>query len=60
MNMSMDKQIALNSTEGTRGPHVKSAKMRRPGLRNQNMNMSMDNPIALKRTEGTTGLRLGR
>ena len=27
MNMSMDKPIALSSTEGTRGPQVKNAKM---------------------------------
>ena len=26
MNMSMDKPIALSSTEGTRGPQVKNAK----------------------------------
>ena len=28
MNMSMDKPIALNSTEGTRSPQVENAKMR--------------------------------
>ena len=47
MNMSMAKPIALSSTEGTRGPQVKNAKMRSPGLGNLNMNMSMDKPIAL-------------
>ena len=55
MNMSMDKPIALSSTEGTRGPQVKNAKMRSPGLGNWNMNMSMDKPMALSSTEGTTG-----
>ena len=53
MNMSMDKPIALNSTEGTRGPTVKNAKMRSPRLGNYNMDMSMDKPIALNSTEGT-------
>ena len=55
MNMSMDKPIALSSTEGTRGPHVKNAKMSSPGLVDWNMNMSMDKPIALNSTEGTRG-----
>ena len=30
MNMSMDKPIALSSTEGTRGPQVKIAKIEVP------------------------------
>ena len=30
MNMSMDKPIALSSTEGTRGPQVKNAKIEVP------------------------------
>ena len=30
MNMSMDKLIALSSTEGTRGPQVKNAKIEIP------------------------------
>ena len=55
MNMSMDKPIALSSTEGTRGPQVKNAKMGSPGLENWNMNMSMDEPIALSSTEGPKG-----
>ena len=55
MNMSMDKPIALNSTEGTRGHQVKNAKMSSPGLGYENMNMSMDKPIALSSTEGTRG-----
>ena len=55
MNMSMDKPIALSSTEGTIGRQVKSAKMRSPGLGNQNLHMSMDKPIALSSTEGTRG-----
>ena len=60
MNMSMDKLIALSSTEGTKGPKVKNAKKevkkrRSPSLGNQNMNMSMDKPIALSSTEGTRG-----
>ena len=53
--MSMDKPIARSSTEATRGPQVKNAKMRSPGLGNWNMNMSMDKPIALSSTEGTRG-----
>ena len=55
MKMSMDKPIALSSTEGTRGPQVKTAKVRYPGLRNKNMDMSMDKPIALSSTESTKG-----
>ena len=51
----MDKPIALSSTEGTRGPQVKNAKMMSPGLGAQNMNMSMDKPIALSSTVGTRG-----
>ena len=58
MNMSMDKPIALSSTEGTRGPQVKNVKMRSPGLGNQNINMSMNKPIALSSTEGTRGPRV--
>ena len=57
MNMSMDKPIALNSAEGTRGPQVKKCKndVKKdvPGHGNENMNMSMDKPIALNRTEAT-------
>ena len=53
VNMSMDKPIALNSTEVTRDLQVKAAKLRSPGLGNQNMNMSMDKPVALRSTEGT-------
>ena len=34
VNMSMDKPIALNSTEGTRDLQVKAAKLRSPGLGN--------------------------
>ena len=34
VNMTMDKPIALDSTEGTRGPQVKAAKLRSPGLGN--------------------------
>ena len=55
MNMSMNKPIALSSTEGTRSPQVKNATMRSPGLGNQNMNMSTDEPIALSSTQGTRG-----
>ena len=55
MNMSMDKPIALSSTEGTRGPQVKNVKMRSPGLGTSNVNMSRGKPIALSRTEGTKG-----
>ena len=55
MNMSMDKPIARSSTEGTRSPDVKNAKIRSPGLGNWNMNMSMDKPMALSSTEGTRG-----
>ena len=55
MNMSMDKPIALNSTEGTRGRQVKHAKMMSPGLGNPNRNMSMEKPIALSSTECTRG-----
>ena len=55
MNMSMDKPIALSSTEGARGPQVKILKMRFPELGNYNMNMSMDKPIALSSTEGIRG-----
>ena len=59
MNMSMDKPIALNRAEGTRGPQVENAKMRSkkalPEHGNQNMYMSMDKPIALNRAEGTRG-----
>ena len=29
MNMSMDKPIALSSTEGTKGPQVKNAKKKK-------------------------------
>ena len=51
MNMSMDKPIALKSTEGTRVPQVKKCKNDVkedvPGHGNENMNMSMDKPIAL-------------
>ena len=57
MHMSMDKPIALNRDEGTRGPQVENAKMRSkktpPEHGNQNMYMSMDKPIALNRAEGT-------
>ena len=59
MNMSMDKPMALHSTEGTRGPQVKKCKndckKDVPGHGNENMNMSMDKPIALHSTEGTRG-----
>ena len=51
--MSMDKPIVRSSTEGTRGPEVKNAKMRSPGLGNRNMNMSVDKPKALSSTEST-------
>ena len=57
MNMSMDKPIALSSTVGTRGPRMKNAKLRFPGLGSSNMNMSMDKPIALSSTVGTRGLK---
>ena len=30
MNMSMDKPIALSSTEGTKGPRMKNAKIEGP------------------------------
>ena len=53
MNMSMDRPIALSSTEGTTGAQTKNAKMTSPGLGNWNMGMSMDKPIALNSTEGT-------
>ena len=55
MNMSMDKPIALSSTEGTRGPEVKNAKMKSPELGNSNVYMSMEKPIALRSTEATRG-----
>ena len=59
MNMSMDKPIALNRAERTRGPQVENAKIRSkkipPEHGNQNMYMSMDKPIALNRAEGTRG-----
>ena len=55
MDMSMDKPIALSSTEGTRGPQVKNAKMKSPGHGNYNMDMSMDKSIALSSTERTRG-----
>ena len=55
MNMSMNKPIALSSIEGTRGPQMKNAKIRSPGLGNQHMSMSMDKPIVLSSTEGTRG-----
>ena len=55
MNMSMDKPIALSSTEGTRGPQVKNAKLRPPRLGDYNMNMAMAKPIAVNSTEGTRG-----
>ena len=59
MNMSMDKPIALNSTESARDPQLKKfkndVKKEVPRLGNQNMNMSMDKPIALSSTEGTRG-----
>ena len=55
--MSMDKPMALNTTEGTRGPRVKNAKMtskkRSPRLGDANMNMSMDKPLTLHLAEGT-------
>ena len=53
--MSMDKPIARSSTEGTRSPQVKNAKMKSPVLGSQNMNMSMDKPITLSSTAGTRG-----
>ena len=62
MNMSMDKPIALNRAEGTRGPRVENAEMKsktrttRHG--NANMNMSMDKPITLNFAEGTRGPQL--
>ena len=59
MNMSMDKPMALNRTEGTRGPQMKNAKMKSkkmsPRLGNENKNMSVDKPIALHNAEGTRG-----
>ena len=59
MNMSMDKPIALNSAEGTRGPQVKKCKtdVKKdvPRHGNENMNMSMDKPMTLNRAEGTKG-----
>ena len=62
MNMFMDKPIALNSTEGTRGPQVKNAKVTSkkmfPTLGILNMYMSMDKPIALNCAEGTRGPRV--
>ena len=62
MNMSMDKRTALNSTEGTRSPQVKNAKMKSNemplGHGNENMNMSMDKPIALNRAEGIRSLQV--
>ena len=57
MNMSMDKPIALNRFEGTRGAQLENANMRskkaptRHG--NQNKYMSMDKAMTLNRTEGT-------
>ena len=56
----MDKPIAWNRAEGTRGPQVENAKMRSkktpPEHSNQNMYMSMDKqPIALHRAKGASG-----
>ena len=59
MNMSMDKPIALNRAEGTRGPQVENAKMRSKKRSSRhgdaNMNMSMDKPMTLHLAEGTRG-----
>ena len=62
MNMSMDKPMALNRAEGTRGPRVKNAKTKpkktSPKHGNQNMYMSKDKPMALNRAEGTRALEV--
>ena len=47
MYMSMDKPIALSSTEGTKGPEAKNAKMKSrkksPGFGNLKMNIPWTN-----------------
>ena len=59
MNMSMDKPMALNRADVTRGSQCENTKMRSkktpPEHRNQNMDMSIHKPIALNRAEGTRG-----
>ena len=54
--MSMDKPIALSSTEGTRDPQVKNSKIEVPKPWELKYTyMSMEKPIALSSTEGTRG-----
>ena len=55
MNMSMDKPLALNRAEGTRGPQVENAKINEKRCSQGMGDMSMDKPLALNRAEGTTG-----